>query len=131
GTIDKPNVNGTIRFDSAYVTPTLLGERLALTDEAIDVDATGIHFRSFTITDSANNSANINGDLLTEDFKNYRFALDITADNFRAVNSRRGATPKPFYGRLNLSTNTKIRGDMNLPVINSYVRINENTDFSY
>jgi hypothetical protein len=131
GTIDKPNVDGLIRFDSAYITPTLLGERFALTDEAITVNATGIHFDNFTVADSANNTANIDGDLLTEDFKNYRFALDVTADNFQAVNSRRGVTHKPFYGRLNLSTNTRIHGDMNLPVVNSYVRINKNTDFSY
>lgn len=131
GTIEKPSVNGAIRFDSAYVTPTLLGERFAMTNDAINVNATGIHFNRFTIRDSANNTANIDGDLLTDDFKNYRFALNITADNFRAVNSTRGITQKPFYGRLNLSTNTKIRGDMNLPIVNSYLRINKNTDFSY
>ncbi len=131
GTLDKPGVNGSIRFDSAYITPTLLGERFALTNDAVNVNAEGIHFNQFSIEDSARNQAVIDGDVLTDDFKSYRFALNITADNFRAVNSTRGRTQKPFYGRLNLSTNTKIRGDMNLPIINSYVRINKKTDFSY
>lgn len=133
GTLDKPDVNGNVRFDSAHITPTLLGEQFALTNDAINVNAKGIHFNSFTIQDSAKNTANIDGDLLTNDFKSYRFALNVTADNFRAVNSKRGngANQKPFYGTLNLSTNTKIRGDMNLPVINSYVRVNKGTDFSY
>ncbi len=132
GTIDKPGVNGDIRFDSAFVTPTLLGERFALTNDAVSVNATGIHFNKFSIQDSARNQAVIDGDLLTNDFKNYRFALNVTADNFRAVNSKAGSgVQRPFYGKLNLSTKTKIGGDMNLPVINSYVRINKNTDFSY
>jgi hypothetical protein len=131
GTLDKPGVNGNIRFDSAHIVPTLLGERFALTNEAINVNATGIHFDNFTIADSARNTANINGDLLTSDFKSYQFNLNLTADNFRAVNSSRGVTHKPFYGKLTLSTNTKIRGDMTLPVVTSYVRINKNTDFSY
>ncbi len=130
GTVDKPNVNGSIRFDSAYVTPTLLGERFALTDEAIDINATGIHFNRFTIVDSSNNNAVIDGDILTSDFKDYRFALNITADNFQAVNARRGPN-KPFYGRLNLDTKTRINGSMTAPDINAYVKINKGTDFSY
>ncbi len=131
GTVAKPAVIGSMRFDSAYIKPTLLGERFALTDDAIDVNASGIHFNKFSIADSANNTANIDGDLLTTDYKNYKFALNITADNFRAVNSKRGVTHQPFYGRLNFSTKTKIRGDMTMPVINAYVRINGPTDFSY
>ena len=131
GTLDAPSVDGSIRFDSAHITPTLLGERFALTNDAINVNATGIHFNQFTIADSSNNTAKIDGDILTKDFKNFRFAMNVTADNFQAVNSKRGVTHQPFYGKLNISTKTKIGGDLNLPVINSYVRINKNTDFSY
>jgi hypothetical protein len=131
GTLEKPNVTGSMRFDSAYVTPTLLGERFALTNESIDVNATGIHFNNFTIADSARNTANIDGSLLTTDYKDYKFALKITAEDFRVVNSSRGTTHKPFYGRLNVTTNTSVSGDMNMPIVNSYLRINKNTDFSY
>jgi hypothetical protein len=133
GTLDKPDINGKVRFDSAHITPTLLGERFALTNDAINVNASGIHFNRFTIEDDAKNTANIDGDLLTTDYRNYRFALDVTADNFQAVNVTRGrgSNQRPFYGTLNLSTNTKIRGDMTLPVVTGYVRVNKNTDFSY
>jgi hypothetical protein len=130
GTIDKPNVNGNIHFDSASVTPTLLGERFALTNEAINVNATGIHFKTFTIKDSSNNTAVIDGDILTGDFKDYRFALNVTADNFQAANARRGPN-KPFYGRLNLDTKTRIGGSLSAPDINAYVKINKGTDFAY
>ena len=132
GTIEQPAVNGAIHFDQAYVTPSLLGARLLLASEDIDINATGIHFNGFDIADSANNKATINGDVLTSDFRDYKFALNITAKNFQAVKSaRKPGSDQPFYGSLNLSTNTKIRGALNLPVISSYVKLNRGTDFSY
>jgi hypothetical protein len=131
GTLQSPSASGQIRFDSAFVRATLLGERFDIKHDAIDVDENGIHFHHFTLVDSSKNKAEIDGDVITDDFKNYKFALNIKADNFRAVNTQRGISHKPFYGRLNLSTNTKIRGDMNLPEVTSYIRINKYTDFSY
>lgn len=132
GTVDQPAVNGAVHFDQAYVTPALLGERFALTNEDIVLNATGIHFNAFQIADSANNKATIDGDVLTSDFRDYRFALNVSADNFQAVRAtRRSGSDQPFYGSLNLSTNTKIRGGLNLPVVTSHVRLNRGTDFSY
>lgn len=132
GTADKPSVNGAIRFDQAFITPTLLGERFALTNEDIAINATGIHFNGFDIVDSAQNKASINGDILTTDFKTIGFNLDVTADNFQASKStRKPGSDQPFYGSLNITTNTKVRGSMTLPVVNSYLRVNRGTDFSY
>lgn len=133
GTLDKPAVNGSLRFDSAYITPTIAGERFGLANDEIAVNGTGIHFHGFELRDSASNVAAVNGDILTSDFKNYGFALDINAKDFEAINApkRRGKEQQMFYGRMNLTTNTKIRGDMNLPVVTTSVRINKNTDFSY
>jgi hypothetical protein len=132
GTVDKPSVNGAIRFEQAFITPTLLGERFALTNEDVAVNATGIHFNSFDIVDSAQNKATINGAILTNDFKTIGFNLNVTADNFQASRStRKPGTGQPFYGSLNVTTNTKVRGTLTLPVINSYLRVNRGTDFSY
>lgn len=132
GTLDKPQVNGQLNFNQAYITPTMLGERFALTDESININQTGIHFNKFDITDSSNNVATLNGDILTSDFKDYKFALNLNADNFQAIKAeRKPGSNQLFYGRLNLSTNTKVRGTMSLPVITSSVRINQGTDFSY
>ncbi len=132
GTADKPSVNGAIRFEQAFITPTLLGERFALTNEDIAVNATGIHFNGFDIVDSAQNKASINGDILTNDFKTIGFNLNVTADNFQVAKStKKPGSAQPFYGSLNITTNTKVRGTLTLPVINSYLRVNRGTDFSY
>lgn len=130
GTFDAPQIDGLLRFDSAHVTPTILGARFGLTNDEIKLNSTGVHFDKFVLTDTANNKAVIDGDILTNNYKDFRFALNINAENFQAVNAARGPN-KPFYGKLNFSTKTTVRGDMNLPVINTYIRINKNTDFSY
>ena len=132
GTIDKPSVNGAVRFEQAFITPALLGERFALTNEDISVNATGIHFNGFDIADSANNKATINGDILTSDFKDYKFGLSITADHFQAARSvKKPGSDQPFYGNLNITTKTSVRGSITLPIVNSYLRVNKGTDFSY
>lgn len=128
-----PKINGNMHFEDAYVTPTLLGSKFVLTNNPITVNGTGIHFDKFSLTDSAKNQAIIDGDVLTKDFKNFAFNLNVTADEFQVANSVKTANgnEQPFYGKLNVSTNTSVRGDMNLPIVKSKVSVNRNTDFWY
>ena len=134
GTTADPKLNGGLRFQNAFVAPTLLGERFALSEEEIAINNTGIHLGTFTLTDSANNQARIAGDVLTNNLTDpteYRFALNVSADNFRAVNASRAQTNRPFYGQLYLSTQLEVAGDMNLPVVQGNLRINKGTDFKF
>ena len=58
----------------------------------------------------------INGDILTSDFKNYGFNVGFKADNFTVIN-----TPKTsnqlFYGKLNIDSDIKLKGDLNSPSV--------------
>lgn len=130
GSIDEPNVNGVLRFHEAHITPSILGARFGLTDDEIKLNSTGIHFHKFVLTDTGKNTAVIDGDILTKNYRDFQFSLNIKADNFQAVDATKGPN-KAFYGKLNFSTKTSVRGDLNLPVINSYIRINKSTNFSY
>ena len=42
---------------------------------------------------------------------------------------RRKEPNREFYGKLNLNSEIDITGDLNLPRINAYLRVNKNTDF--
>jgi hypothetical protein len=130
GTMDKPNINGEVHFENAFITPTLLGEQFKMANEKIAVNSNGIHFDHFTLTDSANNKAIINGDILTSDFVNYKFGVDLQANDFRLVNATRADNPQ-FFGKLNVDANVKLRGDMQTPVINARLRANKATDFTF
>ena len=129
GTTAQPAVNGDIHFENASITPTISGETFKLPNEAIAIDSKGIHFNQFTLLDSANNKAVVTGDILTADFKNYTFNVDLNAQNFTLVNAPK-TTNQLFYGKLNIDTRIKMRGDMNAPTADAYLRINKETNFA-
>ncbi|MEP7319159.1 MAG: translocation/assembly module TamB domain-containing protein [Panacibacter sp.] len=129
GTVDKPAVNGDVHFENAFIVSTVLGERFTLPDEKITVSSQGINFNDFTLVDSSGNKAIINGDVLTSDFKNYKFAVDINADDFSLINSTK-ADNTLFYGKLNVDAKVKVNGDMQAPAVDANININKSTDFT-
>ena len=129
GTINQPSVNGTLSFDNSFVVPTLTGERLTLPNENIDIDNQGIHFNNFTMRDTRNKTAILDGDILTTDFKNYTFDLNLNALGFQAVNTPK-KTDQLFYGKMNIDADIDVTGSMTTPKINGTLRVNKETDFT-
>ncbi|HET7000394.1 MAG TPA: translocation/assembly module TamB domain-containing protein, partial [Puia sp.] len=128
GSIDQPLLKGSLHFDHATVTPVITGEALQLSDDKINFDAGGFDFDNFVMTDSAGNKATLDGNVFTKDFKNYKFDMSFSAQNFRAVNAPKEPN-RMFYGKLNLNADIDVTGDNNLPKVTSYLRVNKNTDF--
>ena len=128
GNLENPVLKGSLHFDSAVLVPVLTGEPLRLSNDQIAFDEDGFNFDNFVMEDSAGNKATLDGNVYTKDFKNYTFDVSFSAQNFRAVN-----TPKEpnriFYGKLNLNADIDVTGDLNLPKVTSYLRVNKNTDF--
>lgn len=130
GTFDDPDVNGSLHFDSAFFTPTMLGARLYIPSDNIFVTSKGVRFDHFTLLDSAGKQAVIDGQILTSDFRKYRFNMRVTADSFLIANARRQpGSDQLFYGRLNISADTRIAGSLNAPDVSGNIRINRGTDF--
>ena len=129
GTLTNPSVNGSLDFDSAFIIPTITGERLTLPNENIDIDGTGVHFNGFTMHDADNNRAVLDGDILTTDFKNYKFEMNLSAANFEAVNKKQ-APEDLFFGKMNINADVDVTGSLDAPSINANLRVNKATDFS-
>ena len=66
---------------------------------------------------------------LTSDFKNYGFNIGFKADHFTLIN-----TPKTsnqlFYGKLNIDSDIKLKGDLNSPSVETNLTVNKETDLS-
>jgi hypothetical protein len=129
GTARQPAVNGELHFENASITPAMTGETLRLPNEAIAVNSQGIHFNQFTMLDSAGNKAVINGDILTSDFKNYGFNIGFKADHFTVVNTPKSSN-QLFYGKLNIDSDIKLKGDLNAPSVETNLTVNKETDLS-
>lgn len=130
GNTKTPKVNGTLQFNNAFVTPSMLGERFTLNDDKIQIDETGFHFNQFSLTDTTGSEAILNGDVFTKDFRNYSFGLSFKADNFNVVHSTK-AENQLFYGDLNIDADIKINGSMEAPTINATINANKETDFIF
>ena len=129
GTFDKPDVNGALNFNSAMLNPTMLGSRFMIDKEQIRFDNTGIHFNQFTILDSTKNQLNLNGDMLTTNFVNYKLNLDLTAKNFQALNSTKQQN-KLFFGQFFFDTDLHITGTEANPAVNGSLTVNDKTKFT-
>ncbi|TDO23252.1 uncharacterized protein DUF490 [Pedobacter duraquae] len=130
GTPTAPKVLGDIRFNQTAFTATYVNSYFRMPNERISFTERGIDFNNFTIIDSLNQKATITGGVLTTDYKNFRFNMDIKTDNFRALNST-AADNDMIYGTVFITSNIKVRGDMNQPDVEMSLNVNKGTKFFF
>lgn len=126
GSASAPKINGDVNFNKVGFNVTMLNSDFRLEDERIQFSDPGIGFKDFKLLDSAGNSIAINGMVYTKTFTDFRFNLDVDASNFQALNST-AKDNELYYGKLLLDTRLRIRGDMNSPVVDGDLKINEGT----
>ncbi len=123
-------ISGDLRAQDAKFKLTALNSPYHLNDEQILFDEQGIHFDQFTILDSLDNPIYLDGDILTQNYTDFAFNLDLDAEDFTFLNSTE-ADNEAFYGVVTSDMNVKVRGDLNLPQIQAQIRLKDKTDFTY
>lgn len=127
GSFAKLNVNGGLNFKQTSFKLSMLNSHFHIEDEKVAVNNEGIRFDSFIIEDSAKNKATINGMVYTTDFAKYRFDLTVRANNFQAMNSTKQQNSL-YYGKLIFSSNMKIKGTAEQPVVDGSIIIADKTN---
>ncbi|RZL55700.1 MAG: translocation/assembly module TamB, partial [Pedobacter sp.] len=130
GALTAPRILGDLTFNNAGINVAYVNSYFRMPNEKISFTNEGISFNNFTLIDSLNQKATINGKVFTTDYKSYRFGLDIRTDNFRALNST-SADNEMIYGTVFLTSNIKVRGDLNQPDVNMTVNVNKGTKFFF
>lgn len=129
GKTSGPKISGELNFNDAGFRVTQLNSYFKTDQERITFNNDVITFDKFTFNDENDNELSVNGTIQSPDFKSYNFGLIITADNFRAINSK-AADNDLFYGDLFLDTRLDIKGTLDSPVVGGNIKINEDTKFS-
>ncbi|WPU95871.1 translocation/assembly module TamB domain-containing protein [Mucilaginibacter sabulilitoris] len=129
GTTTAPAVRGDIHFNKVGFNVAMLNSYFRMPQESITFNDEGIRFNDFTLVDSTNNKAVISGSIFTKTYTDFAFGLDINARNFRVMNSTQ-ADNKLYYGKLFMDTRVKIRGNMDKPVVDANLTVNEKTDMT-
>ncbi len=129
GTTDAPVVRGDVNFNKVGFNVSMINSYFTMPKESITFNNDGILFNDFTLVDSLGNKAVVAGTVYTKTFTDFKFGLDITADNFRVINSTQ-ANNKLYYGKLFVDARIKVRGDMTKPIVDATLAVEDKTDLT-
>lgn len=127
GTSTAPLIDGALQFNDAQFNIAMLNATIHADQQQIRFDRQGIRFNRFELKDRQNNIARLDGTLATKTYTAFDFNLTLTTDDFQLLNSTQQDNDL-FYGQLFVSSNLKITGNLNNPVVNGNLRVGENTD---
>lgn len=129
GTPTAPSVRGDIKFNKIGFVVTQLGSYYRMPNESISFVEEGVRFNDLSLVDSTNNKLTVSGMMYTKTYRDFRFGMDINANDFQALSSPKRPNAL-YYGKLNLDTKVQIRGTMTNPKVNADLRINKATDLT-
>ncbi|HEY0245888.1 MAG TPA: translocation/assembly module TamB domain-containing protein, partial [Mucilaginibacter sp.] len=129
GTTAAPAIRGDINFNQVGFNVAMLNSYFTMPKESITFNNYGIRFNDFTLVDSTNNKAIISGSIYTKTYTDFKFGMNIRTDNFRVINSTQ-ADNKLYYGKLYLSSNTTIKGNMDKPIVDANLTVGDKTDLT-
>ncbi|HRP88551.1 MAG TPA: translocation/assembly module TamB domain-containing protein [Edaphocola sp.] len=131
GTIQTPLVTGYIQTKDVQTTLSAFNTLMKMPNEKIDfISGMGLRFKNFEILDRLNRKAFLNGDLMTKNFTDYLLNLTFDANRWEAVNST-NKDNESIYGRMLLSANLRLKGELVAPMIDGNLNIHDSTDFYY
>lgn len=130
GTMDKPAIAGKINFEKVKFNVAMLNADFKIDQQAIAFNQEGLQFTNFDVHDKKDNELKINGTIKTKNYIDYAFNLDLTANDFEVVNSTR-VDNDLFFGKMYISSKLRVTGDLDKPVVDGNIVVNENTDFAF
>lgn len=130
GHLDEPRINGNATFLDARLNIDMLNADLLMNQQTVYFNDQGIQFKQFEIKDARGNLAKLNGTIKTKTYTDFDFNLNLNTNDFAAVNSTREDNDL-FYGKLYVTSNLRITGNLDKPRIDGNVKANSKTDFVF
>lgn len=131
GTVEKPLVNGVLKTDSLKTTLSMFNTYMSMPEETIRFNSgKGLYFDRFRIYDRYNKLATLSGSMNTDNFIDYTLDMNLKATNWQAMNST-VKDNESIYGKLFMSANLSLEGNMTAPAIDGNITIHDSTDFNY
>ncbi|RAI97878.1 uncharacterized protein DUF490 [Chitinophaga skermanii] len=129
GTVNKPVIQGKLHFEKVGGRVTMINNILTLPSEDIVFSRAGLRFNNFVVADSAQNEAVINGSIVTLNYRDYAFNLDLKAENMMVLGPKSPTDKEQWYwGPARIDANAKIRGTLDLPRVEMNVKLREKSE---
>lgn len=130
GTPARPDIDGSLTVKETKFLSTYLNSAYSIDQETITFIEEGISFDAFEITDNGQNKAILDGTIRTTTYRDFRFNLDLTTNNFRLLDTKEGDN-ELFYGKVDIEALAKIRGTTTEPVIDLQISLSEGSNVTY
>ena len=130
GTVEQPAIRGKLKFNEVGFGITQVGSHFKNINDAIDFTERGIEFNRFKINDDDKNSLVINGQILTQTYRDFAFNLNVNARDFKLVNSEK-SNDVIMYGVLAVDAGLQIKGNLDLPIVDGRIAVTDATDFTF
>ena len=130
GKMTSPVLNGWLAFDSASVTPTMLGTKLTLPSDSIPVVNSMVRFNSFAIKAVNENPLTINGWVDLSDLALMKMDLAMAARNMQLTGSKR-VRSADVYGKSFVDLDARVKGDMRYLNVTAEADILPGTNVTY
>ena len=130
GIIENPNILGTLKFNDVGMEIAQTGSNFRNLNDEIRFVNDGILFDDFNVNDTDGNALVFDGKILTQDYRDFAFNLDLTAEDFKVVDSEPD-NEKMMYGILAIDADLRITGDLDLPKVNGNISVEDNTDYTF
>jgi autotransporter translocation and assembly factor TamB len=130
GTLEKPSILGKVQFNEVGMTVAQTGSNFRKISDAINFTPKGMELNQFKINDADGNTLTINGNVLTETYRDFGFDLTANARNFKVVNSEKSRDAM-MYGVLAVNANLNIKGNLDLPQVDGTLKVTDKTNFTF
>lgn len=130
GSSEKPNILGKVKFNDAGLEIAKTGSDFRKLNDDIDFTNRGIEFNKFKINDKDGNALVVDGEVLTQTYRDFAFNLNVNAKDFKVVNSEK-SNDAMMYGVLAIDAGLRIRGNLDLPKVDGRLSVADNTDFTF
>lgn len=130
GTTTAPKILGDVKMNNVGLMIAQTGSDFRNINDKIDFTNRGIEFDNFKINDKDGNSLKIDGQILTQTYRDFAFNLDVNAKDFKVVNSEK-SNDAMMYGILAIDAALKVGGNLDLPKVDGRLSVSEATDFTF
>lgn len=131
GKPSAPQFTGHMNFKDIRFKVPSLGTHYLLKNETVQVENSGITLERFVIRDTDENEAIIAGKVSTpgSGYDNLKFNIDLSTKHFMLINSPE-EKDAILFGKVMLTSNFKVRGNMERPIIEGSATIDDESDLS-
>ncbi|MCX6205830.1 MAG: translocation/assembly module TamB [Bacteroidetes bacterium] len=126
GTVTKPIINGDVYIRAAQAIYNDYNTYARIDSGVVRFTDRGITLNDLIVKDSSNNLAKINGIVITQNYFDYQYDLDIDTDHFMAVNKKRNKE-QHIYGPISVSSDIKLLSKRNILFVTGDVVVDDNS----